>query len=138
MGKQKVARLSVAAALLAGGVIAGATGSANASDQRSGATAQSCYEGAHYEMFWGVGVGRNAFWPEQGTYATTTPACADINVRPDRSYSFTVCFKATGRCNGWHYAPAGRWTVVASRVLDGTKFYLQANEPDSIGAYLAY
>ncbi|MER7178892.1 hypothetical protein ABT404_05325 [Streptomyces hyaluromycini] len=138
MRKRKVARISVAAALLAGGVTIGAVGPADASAMRSGATAQSCYGGAHDEEFWVSTSGGNDFWPTQGSYATTTSACADINVKPSESHSFTVCFKATGSCNGWHYAPAGQWTVVASQVLDSTKFYLQSNTHGGIAAYLAY
>ncbi|MER6270918.1 hypothetical protein [Streptomyces sp900105755] len=139
MGKRKTARLLAAGALLAGGVTASAVGSADAANARSVATVQSCYGSAHTDYFYRRDSGGNAFYPDQGSYLTTTSACGDININPWVSYSFTVCFKATGSCNGWHYAPANQWTVIASQVLDGTKFYVQAKTTtDEPVAELAY
>ncbi|MGA5895178.1 hypothetical protein [Streptomyces venetus] len=35
-----------------------------------------------------------------------------------------VCFRATGKCNGFKTAYSRSWIQAATNVLDGTKYYL--------------
>jgi len=112
-------------------------GTDTSTDPASPQTLLTCYGSASYVTFYANSTG-NAFWPARGTYATTTSACSDINIKPRASNSFTVCFHKTGKCNGWHYAPSGQWTVIASQVLDPTEFYVAVNGHSSVGTYLAY
>lgn len=106
---------------------------------KAGAIPLTCYGSAHHAVFTLTGDGGNDFWPgPRGTWATTTTACADINIKPTVSRSFTVCFKTTGGCNGFHYAAAGQWTAIATNVLNGTKFYIQADHVGGTTAEVAY
>ncbi|MEV0678675.1 hypothetical protein AB0I60_19370 [Actinosynnema sp. NPDC050436] len=87
-------------------------------------TVQSCYGSAKSYTAIGDVSADWAEWPDYG-YATTTSACADINVKTNYSRYVRVCFATTSTCNEWKPAYAGQWTVVASDVLDNTKFWLR-------------
>ncbi|MFB9544707.1 hypothetical protein [Micromonospora sagamiensis] len=140
MRKPKIARALMATALLTSAVTVGAAGPSHASGtgpvSGTGPGIAACYDTAKSVTFF-TGSG-NAFWPAWGTYATTTSACADINIKPAVTSSFKVCFERTGSCNAFKSAPAGQWTVIASGVLDNTKFYIQRNSTSSVSAQLAY
>ncbi|WBB81824.1 hypothetical protein O7606_10950 [Micromonospora sp. WMMD882] len=63
-------------------------------------------------------------WPGTG-WAWTTASCRDVNIRPGTGVNARVCFRKTGSCNSWKWAPAGSWKVIATDVIDGTAFHLQ-------------
>ncbi|TWV35341.1 hypothetical protein FRZ03_27150 [Streptomyces misionensis] len=59
-------------------------------------------------------------------------------MKSDVGLSVKVCFKKTGKCNGWTAAKAGVWTVVAKNVLHNSGFYLQFNRTASSKGWIAY
>jgi|SRR6476660_8808589 len=96
---------------------------------------QSCYGSQKYYSSDTYGM-----WPHypSPTYATTTTACADINIKPTFGTSVTVCFEAWGgACNGYKWAPGSQWTVIASNVRDGSRFWIFFETGESTG-YIAY
>lgn len=93
--------------------------------QQSSATNQvgalaTCYGGAVRTIFEVGGWGGDA-----GPFRTST-RCRDINVRNDSVYGTQACvvfIDRTNNCNYWTYLPArSGWFVVATNVLDGTRF----------------
>ena len=71
------------------------------------------------------------FWPQGGSWATTTSSCSDINVKPGIGTYVKTCFYSTGSCNSSRWISAGTWAVAASGVLDVTKFFLQFDRPNA-------
>jgi hypothetical protein len=63
------------------------------------------------------------YYPKGDTIRTTT-ACSDINIWANTGYWVRVCFvSGVSSCQkDYTWAPAGRWTVVATGVLDNTRF----------------
>jgi hypothetical protein len=113
----RVMRSVMAVALAAGGVTAAATVPAAPTPAR----AQACYD--HSVGYETVPLGELHRWPRTG-WATTSPYCADINIKANVMTDVKVCFRATGRCNDFKTAYARSWIQAATNVLDGTKYYL--------------
>ncbi|MFD6986242.1 hypothetical protein ACFWAX_37020, partial [Streptomyces sp. NPDC059956] len=90
-----------------------------------------CYGGAFdYQS------SQEGYWPLEG-HAPTSSRCADINVKSNTTRRVRACFW-TGNghtCNAFRTVPAGQWTVAASNVLDGTRFYLDF-EDNKVGTGL--
>ncbi|WP_046495801.1 hypothetical protein [Streptomyces odonnellii] len=109
----------MAAALAAGELSAASASTAAAGPQ----TAQSCYGSAKsYSKPAG-----DRWVPNNGsTSFLTTSNCNDINIKPNTTTTIAVCFLPSS--GGWSCqtsfktAPAGQWTVVATDVLDNTRF----------------
>jgi hypothetical protein len=79
----------------------------------------ACYD--HAKNFSKPDVGQTL--PAVGYY-TTTSACNDINIKPNKNVNVKVCFRSTGNCQAsYKYARAGQWTVVATNVRNDTQFY---------------
>lgn len=136
--RTRIVPFAMTAVLLGGGVAAATTGAAVASPPMADATIQSCLGTAKNYTSAPGGNGRNAHWPATGTYAYTTSNCADINVKTNYDRMVYVCFKKTGTCNGGTWAPKGKWTVVASDVLDNSGFYVQFRGPNRSTGQIAY
>jgi hypothetical protein len=127
--RRTIATLAAAIALVSGAMLAGAPT----------ASAATCYEG---ERFFASSAG---LYPSGSDRLTTTARCNDINVRfanniltPSRRVR--VCFYPS---SGGSYCQANyttisgsSWKVVATNVLDNTKFRLQF--PDSNGFSQGY
>lgn len=115
--RSRVMHSVMAAALAAGDMTAAATVPAAAAPAR----AQACYDhSVGYETF---EYGELYKWPRTG-WATTSPYCADTNIKANVMTDVKVCFRATGRCNGFKTAYARSWTEAATNVLDGTQYRL--------------
>lgn len=107
--------------LLAGGMSAGTAAAADAGTHGE-RRAAACYD---VITSYSKPAGQSYF-PYGGGDLRTTSRCADINILPNVTGDIAVCFKpSTGNqyCNSYKRAVAGRWTVVASGVADGTRFY---------------
>ncbi|MFD3523149.1 hypothetical protein [Streptomyces sp. NPDC058653] len=119
MIRSRTLRMGAAAALAAGGLTAASTSTATAGPQ----TAQSCYGSA---KSYSKPAGQR--WvPSNGSSSLlTTGNCNDINIKPNTTTTIAVCFRPSSggsSCQtSWKTAPAGQWTVVATDVLDGTRF----------------
>ncbi|MEU5160041.1 hypothetical protein AB0G74_10580 [Streptomyces sp. NPDC020875] len=109
--------------LATGALTAGTTAPASAGP------AQTCYGGSvPYTSAHSPDSGFQE-WP--ANEATTGPNCADINIRPTQGVEVRVCLIATGTCNGWTWAPANSWTVIASGVPDNTHYFLRFKAPSN-------
>jgi hypothetical protein len=95
------------------------------------AHASACYDGAVVSNFYGDdGI---VTIPAGGGYYTTSNRCADINFKwystsqLNLQANVRVCWVNSGTCNSWKWYDAGydSWKVIASGVLDGTKFRVQ-------------
>lgn len=121
MSIRKAVTASLFSAVLLGGALAAAPA---AQAQSSGETvALSCYGSAKsYSKPSG-----NRWYPQGGPYLTTTSNCNDINIKPNTTTSIAVCWLPSSGgsyCqSSFKTAPAGQWTVVATDVLAGTRFY---------------
>ncbi|MEU5693072.1 hypothetical protein [Actinosynnema sp. NPDC020468] len=97
----------------------------------SSAALPACYDHAHnYSKPSG-----EQYYPATG-YLTTTSYCGDINIRPTSTRHVAVCFKPSSGaeyCNSYKSASGGQWTVVASDVKDGTRFYFAFSESVASG-----
>lgn len=117
--RSRTIRILAVAALAAGGLTAATTSTATAGPL----TAQSCYGSAKsYSKPSG-----DRWYPNNGsTTLTATSNCNDINIKPNTTTKVAVCFyQSSGSryCqSSFKTAPAGQWTVVATDVLDGTRF----------------
>ncbi|WP_328624220.1 hypothetical protein OHA88_03850 [Streptomyces sp. NBC_00353] len=112
----RAVRVLAVAVLAAGFMTAG--GSATAAT--SGVT--SCYGSAKSIN----GTDDNGRWPVTG-YRVTTSNCGDINVKVTGQNTVETCFLPSSGpeyCNGGHEVRANTWTLAATDVKDGTKFYL--------------
>jgi hypothetical protein len=81
-------------------------------------------------------------YPPGAGLLTSTSNCADINIKPNTTRSVRVCFAPSS--GAWYCQPsyrtatAGQWTVVATAVLDNTKFWFNfASTAASSGQYAA-
>ncbi|MEU7484153.1 hypothetical protein [Streptomyces sp. NPDC042319] len=136
--RTRIAPFAMTAVLLGGVAAAATTGPASASEPKANVVIQSCYGTAkNYTSTPGSGS-RNAHWPATGTYAYTTKNCADINLKVKATRQVTTCFKATGKCNGWKTATAGKWMQVATDVKDGSGFYIQFKGTARSAGQIAY
>ncbi|MGJ5756683.1 hypothetical protein [Streptomyces galbus] len=119
--RMKTLALAGSALLLAAGVGAGGAEAASATPTSTRAPA-ACFDVLHsYSKPSGYG-----YYPTNGTRLTTTSRCADINISPRAGAYIAVCFHPSSGseyCNGYTWAPANQYTVVASGVRDGTQFY---------------
>lgn len=103
-------------------------------------TLATCYGGAIRTVFQVGGWGGDA-----GPFYAST-RCRDINVRNDSVYGTQACVifvNKTSGCNYWTYLPAkSGWFVVASNVIDGTKFKVRFSNStyryDPLVSYTAY
>ncbi|MDN3295816.1 hypothetical protein QWM81_17515 [Streptomyces ficellus] len=111
---------------------------AGAAAPQGSAAAQSCLGTAKNYTSAPGGSGRNAHWPGTGKYAYASKNCADINLKVNHTRKVTVCFKKTGKCNGWKTAKKGQWKVVASGVRDGAGFYIQFQGANRSTGKIAY
>lgn len=106
------------------------------------ASAATCYGGAKsYTLADGSYAYPNESPNTSSGWLTTSSRCADINIKPKRDVRVRACFKSSSgtiTCNALRDADEGVWTVVASDVLDGTKFRISftTHGPDS-GSYAA-
>ncbi|MEV1066745.1 hypothetical protein [Streptomyces sp. NPDC050263] len=126
--RKAAATLTAAFTLASAGVLASSTS----------ASAATCYDGASYFS------GENYYYPSSGTYATTS-RCNDINVKianllitPNRKVK--VCFypsSAPAYCQGSYTTVDSDWTVVATDVLDGTRYRLLFENNSWVQAYRA-
>jgi hypothetical protein len=84
------------------------------------APAASCYGSAHsYSK-------PSGDYTYPSGYLTTTGNCSDINIKPNTDRYVEVCWRAGegDTCQSeYKLARAGVWTVVATDVLDGTRFF---------------
>lgn len=114
----RLKRMSVAvaaAAMTASALVTGASpAGATAGDS---ASALACYD---HQRFFTVDEGE--FRAPDG-YFITSPNCSDINVKLDTGAEVQVCFERTG-CNGYKWAAANQWTVIATNVKDDVLYYL--------------
>ena len=128
------------AVLLAGGAATATAGPAGAAEPqtKAGVKAGSCYGSA--KKYTGTpGKGKsNAHWPGTGKYAYASKKCNDINLKVDANRQVKVCFKKTGKCNGWKPAKKGKWMVAASNVRDGAGFYIQFKGTPRSTGWIAY
>ncbi|MGP3949733.1 hypothetical protein [Streptomyces sp. 7N604] len=116
---------------------AATTEPASADAPKTDSRGQSCYGSARDYTAVGDASQGVATWRAY-SYATTTSACADINVKTNYSRWVRVCFERTASCNDWTPAYVGQWTVVADDVDDGTKFWLVfkgSNNSTGMAAY---
>jgi hypothetical protein len=118
MSIRKTMTACLFSAVFVGGALAVAPA---ASANESGAL--SCYGSARsYSKPAG-----NRWYPQGGPYLTATSNCNDINIKPNATTSIAVCFLpssgGTSCQSSFKTAPAGQWTVVATDVRDGTRFY---------------
>ncbi|MEU6160617.1 hypothetical protein [Streptomyces sp. NPDC047130] len=121
MSLRKTMTACLFSAVLVGGALAVAPAASAASAGEFGAL--SCYGSAKsYSKPAG-----NRWYPQGGAYLTTTGNCSDINIKPNTTTSIAVCFLpssgGTSCQSSFKTAPAGQWTVVATDVRDGTRFY---------------
>ncbi|ORT53967.1 hypothetical protein [Streptomyces sp. CB03238] len=114
-----------------------ASASASTSAEQN-AKIQSCFGTAKNYTSAPGGGGRNAHWPGTGRYAYATKNCGDINLKTNHTRQVTVCFKKTGKCNGWKTAKKGKWLVAAKGVRDGAGFYIQFKGPNKSTGKIAY
>ena len=121
----RAAGVLTAAVLTASGLTAAITGTATAAP----ATTQSCYGSA--KSFSTV----NKVWPAYPNWAYTTSNCADINVKPNATVSVQTCWKDHS-CNSPRTIRAGQWGLAATKVLDGSKFYLKFS--GNVSGQIAY
>ncbi|MFK4144949.1 hypothetical protein [Streptomyces sp. NPDC004065] len=120
---RKTLTTAVAVLGLAGSALVITTPNAGAAPS----TAQSCYGGA---VNYSTTVG---YWPTGSGYARTSSACADINVKPKKTVQVATCFKKTDTCNSWRTISGGKWGVAASKVKDGTEYFLIFSSDSSSG-----
>ncbi|MBU6532254.1 hypothetical protein [Streptomyces mayonensis] len=108
--------------LAAASVVVGTTADAGAAEQG----AQSCYGNA-----WSYSKPSGTYFqPSSGALYFATGNCADINIKTNTSRKVKVCFYASGGglnyCqSGYKTTTAGQWKVIATDVIDGTKFKFQ-------------
>jgi len=75
-----------------------------------------------------------------GAWHTTTSSCSDINVKSDRVRSIRVCFDPSSGdpiCQENYTSVGTGWTVVATKVADGTKFKLNFKDDRNGSGYFA-
>ncbi|MCP9213213.1 hypothetical protein [Streptomyces cucumeris] len=111
--------------LLMAGLSGGSAVAADAKDDGN-KVAAACFDVVHSY----IKPAGKKYFPYDGSHLVTTSRCADINIMPKVSGYIAVCFKpSTGNqyCNGWTWAAANRWAVVASDVRNGTRFYFTFN-----------
>ncbi|MFD5315710.1 hypothetical protein [Streptomyces sp. NPDC127098] len=122
--------------LLTFGGLSGAATAADA-DTRGDVGAQACYDVINSY----IKPAGQSYYPYGGPDLGTTSRCNDINILPNTSGYIAVCFKPSSGpqyCNGYRWAPAGQWTVVATDVRDGTRFYFAfASSARSTGGWAA-
>lgn len=88
------------------------------------AAAATCYGGA---QTYNLADGSYIYPNSTSSWLTTSSRCNDINFKPsNRSEYVRVCFKLSSGsidCQDRHkFADEDEWTVIATDVLDGTKF----------------
>jgi hypothetical protein len=120
--------------LAAGGLLTATTADAAGT---GGTAVQACYDGA---KSYSKPSGSFAY-PTGAGYLTTTSRCADINIKPGTTRSIRVCFLPSSGgyyCNGYSTAKAGQWTVVATKVANGTDFWFDfKSDAKSTGSWAA-
>ncbi|WP_331727987.1 hypothetical protein [Streptomyces sp. NBC_00158] len=124
----------LAVGLLAAGTLGGAASTAAAATSRPAgvapAAAASCISGAwRYDGY--------RFAPEGDGYYVTTNRCADIQVQPDRETVLRLCYlkdrdEDRKVCKGWLTAKPGKWTVLGTDFGDGTYFYIDFPNSDTL------
>ncbi|MGC7096363.1 hypothetical protein ACPZ19_16935 [Amycolatopsis lurida] len=112
----------LASACAVGGLLAG--GQTAAADDL---TVLSCYGNAKpYNKYFDQPYAPPGF---PGTWFTTTANCADINIKTSAQRQVKVCFLPSAggvKCqDNWVFTVPNQWTVVATGVLDGTRFGFQ-------------
>ncbi|GAA1117748.1 MULTISPECIES: hypothetical protein [Streptomyces violaceusniger group] len=121
---RKSSRILVSAAsgllLATGGLMTATTAGAA---ETGNSSVQACYDGARsYSKASGA-----RYYPNPGSYLTTTSACNDINIKPKTDRYVAVCFKPSSGsdyCQGsYKLAKANQWTAIATDVTNGTRFY---------------
>ncbi|MDN0194443.1 hypothetical protein [Streptomyces sp. S.PNR 29] len=139
MKSRKAAVVASALAMTLSGLVAGGTtaGAATQSDvgiQACYDTARSYYkpEGSYYYPSGYPG----------GTWLTATSNCNDINIRTNSNRWVRVCFDPTSGSpycqDEYTYAESGQWAVIATAVLNGTKFKFQFwSGPVATGSWAA-
>ncbi|QEV21477.1 hypothetical protein [Streptomyces alboniger] len=109
---------ALAAGTLAAGLLAGSAGTASAD-----VTPRSCYGSAKNFST------TNKVWPAYPNWATTTPNCADVNVKATIGANVTACFdQGPGRphkCYPQRWLSQGVWDTAVTDVSNGKKFYLK-------------
>ncbi|MCD7445678.1 hypothetical protein K4B79_46830 [Streptomyces lincolnensis] len=90
----------------------------------AGAAAQSCYG------TWTYNKPSDTFFQPASYLYLATDNCADINIKTNTSRQVKVCFYASGGgldyCqSSYKTTTAGQWKVIATDVIDGTKFKFQ-------------
>lgn len=98
-----------------------------------------CYDGAVWTPQL-TASGANTLTPSPTSYYTTSSRCNDINFAivstPDSvdwSAWTRVCWVNHGTCNSWKPVPwDSNFHVIASNVLDGTRFRIETFWPESM------
>ncbi|MFD5161624.1 hypothetical protein ACFWMJ_26685 [Streptomyces hawaiiensis] len=119
--RKRLVTFALTGTLLAAGVVSGTTVTAVAAEQG----ARSCYGNA-----WSYSKPSGTYFQPASALYFATDNCADINIKTDTSRQVKVCFYASG--GGLNYCQssyktttAGEWKVIATDVIDGTKFKFQ-------------
>ncbi|MBB1256681.1 hypothetical protein [Streptomyces alkaliterrae] len=122
--RRKSTRLAAAVGglvLAAGALSAGTANAASATAGGGDVGALACYD--HSRAY--TKPAGSASYPSSG-WLTTTTNCRDISIRPNESRYVRVCFNPSSRpayCqSSFTYVRAGQWNIVATSVLNGTKF----------------
>jgi hypothetical protein len=117
--RNRLITLALASTLAAVGLV-GSTGTT-----AGAASARSCYGDA-----WSYSKPSGTYFQPQSTTYFATENCADINIKTGTSRKVKVCFYASGGgldyCqSSYKTTTAGEWKVIATDVIDGTKFKFQ-------------
>jgi hypothetical protein len=136
IARTRIGRIAVALVLAAGGLTVGTVAAAGP------ANAATCYGGAkefsipwYYDTF---------YLPSSGTW-TTSSRCKDINLKFTNAiidYELRVCFFPSSggmTCQSSYKKVGNSWKVVATDVMDGTKFKFQFRyKPPAMSGFAAY
>jgi len=128
MNKRRIVASAVAAAAMVGVSVAPAS---------PASASVACRSSANLKQI--NGTDDNGHWPGY-SYAVTTANCYDIQVKLTTSDHVTTCFQPSSGsyyCNDGHDVPANTWTLAATNVKDGTKFWLLfwSTEVHGVAAY---
>ncbi|PGH47888.1 hypothetical protein [Streptomyces sp. Ru87] len=122
---KRLVTFALTGTLAAAGLVGGTAGTAGAAEQGT----QSCYGEA-----WSYSKPSGTNFQPSSTLYFATDNCADINIKTNTSRRVKVCFYASGGglnyCQGsYKTTTAGQWKVIATDVIDGTKFRFQFASP---------
>ncbi|MEU7648144.1 MULTISPECIES: hypothetical protein [Streptomyces] len=109
---------ALAVGTLAAGLLTGGAGTASAD-----VSPMACYDGAKNFST------TNKVWPAYPNWATTTTACADVNVKATIGANVQACFyQGEGvphKCYPQRWLSQGVWDTAVTDVANGKKFYLK-------------